>query len=127
MSASQSTSFSLLLLRAIKFTPIKSASTGGTKMGLTTGAAVGSSSSHKDRTGLDVLAGGASSTIEASRAPRANNAGNEDADDEESPLDDAIITMVLEGQASDERGTLRTQRLRMNFFFTILAVVKLKR
>jgi hypothetical protein len=38
-----------------------------------------------------------------------------------------ILTMVFEGRASDERGTLRMQRLWMNFFFTILAVVRLKR
>jgi hypothetical protein len=96
-------------------------------MGLTAGTANGSSSSCKDRTGFDVPAGGASSTAGASRAPRADSAGDEDADDEEPLLDDAIIAIALEGRVSDERGTLRTQCLWMNFFFTILVVVRLKR
>jgi hypothetical protein len=96
MSAFQSTSSSLLLLRVIKFTPIKSASAGGIEMGLTTGAVAGSSSSRKDGTGLDVLTGGASSTPGASRAPRDDDASDEDADDEETPLDDTILTTVLE-------------------------------
>jgi hypothetical protein len=42
-------------------------------------------------------------------------------------LDDAVIAIALEGRVSDERRTLRTQCLWMNFFFTILAVVRLKR
>jgi hypothetical protein len=71
--------------------------------------------------------GGASSTAGASRAPRADNTSDEDADDEESSLDDAILTTVLEGRVSDEHGTLRMQRLGINFFFTILVVVRLKR
>jgi hypothetical protein len=94
---------------------------------LTAGTTTGSSSSHKDRTSLDVPAGGASFTTRASQAPRDDDASDKDADDEETPLDDAVLTMVLEGPASDERGTLRTQRLWMNFFFTILVVVRLKR
>jgi hypothetical protein len=71
--------------------------------------------------------GGASCTTGASQAPRADDAGDKDADDEESPLDDAVLTTVLEGRASDQHGTLWTQRLGINFFFTILAVVRLKR
>jgi hypothetical protein len=46
--------------------PIKLASTGGTKTGLTAGAATGSSSARKDGTSFDVPAGGASSTAGAS-------------------------------------------------------------
>jgi hypothetical protein len=95
--------------------PIKSASTGGAETRLTAGATTGSSS-RKDGTGFDVLVGGASSTARASRAPRADNAGDKDADDEEPPLDGAVIATTLEGRASHERGTLRTQRLWMNFF-----------
>jgi hypothetical protein len=64
---------------------------------LTTGATAGSSSSHKDETSFDVLAGGASSTARASRTPRANDASDKDADDEELPLDGAVITTALEG------------------------------
>jgi hypothetical protein len=111
----------------IKFTPIKSASAGGMEMGLTAGAAAGSSSSRKDGTSLDVPAGGASFTTGASRAPRDDDTGDKDADNEESLLDDTILTIVPEGRASDERGTLRMQRLWMNVFFTILVVVRLKR
>jgi hypothetical protein len=70
ISAYQSTSSSLPLLRAIKFTPIKSASIGGMETGLTAGAAAGSSTSHKDGTGFDVLAGGASFSTGAPQAPR---------------------------------------------------------
>jgi hypothetical protein len=106
MSASQSTLSSLPLLRTIKSTPIKSTSIEGTEMGLTAGAAAGSSFSHKDGTGFDVPAGGASSTVGPSRAPRADDADNEDADDEEPPLDGAVITTALEGRASDEHNTL---------------------
>jgi hypothetical protein len=91
--------------------------------GLPAGAAAGSSSSRKDETGLDVSTGGASFTTGASRALRDDDADDEDADDEESPLDDT----VLEGRASDEHGTLRTQRLWMGFLFTILAMVRPKR
>jgi hypothetical protein len=96
-------------------------------MGLTAGAVARSSSSRKDETGFDVSAGGASSTAGASRAPRADNAVDEDADDKEPPLNSAVITIALERRASNERGTSRTQRLWINFFFTILAVVRLKR
>jgi hypothetical protein len=95
--------------------------------GLTAGVAAGSSSARKDGTDFDIPAGGASFTAGASRAPRADGAGDKDADDEESSLYDAIITMTLEGQASNECGTLRTQRHWINFFFTILAMVRLKR
>jgi hypothetical protein len=96
-------------------------------MRLTTGAVAGSSYSRKDETSFDVPAGRASSTTGASRTPRANDAGDKDADDEEPSLDGAVITTALEGRVSDERGTLRTQRLWINFFFTILVVVRLKR
>jgi hypothetical protein len=72
---------------------------------LTVGAVAGSSS-YKDRTGFDVPAGGASSTTGASRAPRADSAGDEDANDEEPSLDDAVIATALEGRVSDERRTL---------------------
>jgi hypothetical protein len=111
----------------IKSTPIKSALTGGTKTRLTTRAATGSSSSHKDGTDFDVPLGGASSTARATRTPRANDTDDEDANDEEPPLDVAIITIALEGQASDERGTLWMEHFWINFFFTILAMVRLKR
>jgi hypothetical protein len=94
---------------------------------LTSGAAAGSSSSRKDGTGFDVPAGRASSTAGASQTPRANDTDDEDADDEEPPLDGAIITTALEGRVSDERGTLWMQRLWINFLFTILAMVRLKR
>jgi hypothetical protein len=71
--------------------------------------------------------GGAFSTTEASRTPRDNDAGNEDDDDEDPSLDVATKTATLREQASDKRGTLRMQRLWINFFFTILAVARLKR
>jgi hypothetical protein len=64
---------------------------------LIVGVAAGSSSARKDGTGLDVLAGGASSTARASRAPRVDDAGDEDANNEEPLLDGAIITTALEG------------------------------
>jgi hypothetical protein len=50
-----------------------------------------------------------------------------DDDDEDPSLDDATKLANLGEQASDEHGTLRTQRLCINFFFTILAVERLKR
>jgi hypothetical protein len=114
-----------LLLRTIKSTPIEVASTGGTKMRLVVGAAAGSSSFHKDGTSVDVLAGGAFSTTGVSRTPRANDANNEDDDDEDPSLDAAAKIAALGEWASDERGTLRTQCLWINFF-TILAVARLK-
>jgi hypothetical protein len=94
---------------------------------LTIGATPGSSSFRKEGTGIDVLAGGAFSTTEASRTPRDNDAGNEDDDDEDPPLDDAAKIVALGERASDERSTLWTHRLWINFFFTILAVARLKR
>jgi hypothetical protein len=54
----------------IKYTSTKAATTGGTEMRLTAGAATGFSSFRKDETNIDVLAGGAFSTTEASRTPR---------------------------------------------------------
>jgi hypothetical protein len=95
--------------------------------GLTAGAAARSSTSHKDGTGFDVLAGGASFSTGAPQAPRDDDTSSKDADDEEPLLNGATIVIALEGRASDERGTLWTQCLWMNFFFTILAVVRLKR
>jgi hypothetical protein len=80
-------------------------------MRLTAGADPGSSSFHKEGIGVDVLTGGAFSTTEASRTPRDNDAGNEDDDDEDPPLDDAAKTTALGERASDECGTLWTQRL----------------
>jgi hypothetical protein len=64
---------------------------------LTVGAAAGSSFTRKDGTSFDVPAGGASSTAGASRTPRPNDASDEDADDEEPPLDGVFITTALEG------------------------------
>jgi hypothetical protein len=94
---------------------------------LVVGVAAGSSSFRKDGTSVDVLTGGAFSTTGASRTLRANDADNEDDDDEERLLDDVAKTATLGEQASNERGTLRTQRLWINFFFTILVVARLKR
>jgi hypothetical protein len=42
-------------------------------------------------------------------------------------LDDVAIAIALDGRASDERGTLWTQCLWMNFFFTILAMAKIEK
>jgi hypothetical protein len=109
----------------IKSTPIEVASIGGIETRLITGAAPGSSSFRKEGTGVDVLAGGAFTT-EASRTLRNN--GAEDYDNEDPPLDDAAAkTSTLGERASDERGTLRMQHLWINFFFTILAMARLKR
>jgi hypothetical protein len=94
---------------------------------LTAGAATGSSTSYEDGTGFDVLASGASFSTRSPQTPRDNNADDEEANEEEPPLDDAAIITTLGGRANDEHRTLRTQCLWMNFFFTILAVVKLKR
>jgi hypothetical protein len=72
------------------------ASTGETETGWTTGAAA-RSSSHKDGTGFDVPTGEASSTTGASQAPRADDTNDKDVDDEEPPLNGAVITTALEG------------------------------
>jgi hypothetical protein len=106
---------------------INLASTGGAKTGLTVGATTGSSTSREDGTGFDVPTGGASFSTGAPKTLRDDDADDEEAEDEEFPLDDVTIVTTLEGRASDERGTLWTQRLWVNFFFTILAVAKLKR
>jgi hypothetical protein len=100
------------------------ASKGGTETRLATGAVAGPSSFHKVGTGIDVLAGEASSTTEASRTPRVNSAEGDD--DEDLPLDDVAKIAAPGEQASNECGTLRMQRLWINFFFTILAVARLK-
>jgi hypothetical protein len=90
----------------IKSTPIKAASIGGTETRLATGATAGSSSFRKVGTGVDVLAGGAFATAEASRTPRDN--GVEDDDDEDLLLDDAAKIAALGERASEECGTLQT-------------------
>jgi hypothetical protein len=100
----------------------KFASTRGAKTGLTAGAAVGSSTFREDGTGFDVLAGRASFSTGAPQTP-----GDDDAGDEEPLLDEDTIITALKGRVGDERRTLRTQRLWMNFFFTILAMAKSKR
>jgi hypothetical protein len=89
-------------------------------MRLTIGAAAGSSTSRKDGTSFDVPADGASFSIGAPQTPRDDDVGDEEADDEEPPLDDAAIITALGGRVNDERGTLQTQRLWMNFFFTVI-------
>jgi hypothetical protein len=94
---------------------------------LTAGAATGSSTSREDGAGFYVPARGASFSTRAPKTPGDDDAGNEEAEDEEFPLDDVAIVIALEGRASDERGTLRTQHLCMNFFFTILVVAKIKK
>jgi hypothetical protein len=108
----------------IKSASIEAASIEGTEMRLTAGAAPGSLSFHKEGTGVDVLEGGAFSTTEASRTPRDNDANNENDDDEEPLLDNTAKIVALGERASDEHGTLRTQRLWINFFFTILVVAR---
>jgi hypothetical protein len=45
--------------------------------------------------------------------------GAEDDDDEDPLLDTATKIATLGERASNERGTLQTQRLWINFFFTI--------
>jgi hypothetical protein len=110
----------------IKSISTETASIGGIETRLTTGAAPGSSSFHKEGTGVDVLEGGAFSTTEASRTPRDNDANNQGDDDEEPPLDAAAKIAALGERASDEHGTLRTQRLWINFF-AILVVARLIR
>ena len=80
---------------------------------MTTGAAEGSSF-YGGTTGVDVPTRGAFSTT--------GGAGNE-GDDEDLPLDDAA-TAILGEQTSEERDTLRTLCLWMNFFFVIVAMAK---
>jgi hypothetical protein len=65
--------------------------------GSTAGVAAESSFSYKDGTDFNVPADRASSTTRASRAPRADSVGDEDADDEELLLNDAVIATALEG------------------------------
>jgi hypothetical protein len=91
MSAFQSTSSSLSPLRTIKFTSTEATTTGGMETRLAIGAAAGSSSFHRDGTGIDVPAG------RALRTPKGNDAGNEDDDDGDPPPDGAVITTILEG------------------------------
>jgi hypothetical protein len=105
-------------------TPIKVASIGGTETRLAIGATARSSSFHKVGNNIDVLAGGSFSTTEASQTPKDN--GAEDDDDEDPLLDAATKTTTLGERASDERDTLRTHRLWINFF-TIFAMARLKR
>jgi hypothetical protein len=106
---------------------INLASTRGAETGLTAGAANGSSTSREDGVGFDVPIGGASFSTRAPKTPGDDDAEDKEAKDEEFLLDDVAIVTTLEGRASDERGTLRTQRLWMNFFFTILAVAKIEK
>jgi hypothetical protein len=70
---------------------------------------------------------GAFSIVGASQTPKDDDADNEDDDDEDLSLDDATTTVALGEQTSDERGTLRTHHLWINFFFIILAMARLKR
>jgi hypothetical protein len=67
-------------------------------MRLVTGAAARSSSFSKDGTDIDVLIGGAFPTARASQTPKGNNAGNEEDDDEDPPLDGATLTAPLKGE-----------------------------
>jgi hypothetical protein len=94
--------------------------------GLTVEAATGSSTSHEDGTGFDVPVDGASFSTRAPKTLGDDNADDKEAEDKEFPLDDVAIVTTLEGRASNERGTLRTQCLWINFF-TILVVAKSKR
>jgi hypothetical protein len=100
---------------------------GGAEIGLTIGAATGSSTSHEDGAGFDVPAGKASFSTRAPKTPGDDDAGDEEAEDEEFPLDDVAIVTALEGRASDECRTLWTQHVWMNFFFTILVVAKIEK
>jgi hypothetical protein len=92
MSAFQSTSSSLSLLRTINL-----ASTEGAETGLTAGAATGSSTSHEDGTDFDVSAGGASFSTRAPKTPGDDDANDEEAEDEEFSLDDVAIVTTLKG------------------------------
>jgi hypothetical protein len=78
---------------------------------LTTRAATRPSFFCKGRTGVDVPTSGAFSTT--------RDVGNEDDDEEDFSLDDAATTAALGERTSDERGTLRTHHLWINFFFVI--------
>jgi hypothetical protein len=99
----------------------------GAEIGLTAGAIAGSSTSREDRTGFDVSASEISFSTEAPQTSRDDDSDDEEADDEEPSLDKVTRITALKGRASDERGTLQTQRLWMNFFFTILAVAKIEK
>jgi hypothetical protein len=92
MSASQSTSSSLPLLRTIKFAPTRGAETG-----LIAGAATRSSTSREDGTGLDLLVGGTFFSTRAPQTPRDNDSNNKEADDEEPPLNEVTIITALKG------------------------------
>jgi hypothetical protein len=94
---------------------------------LTTRAAARPSSFRKGRIGVDIPTSGAFSTAGASRTPKDDDADNEDDDDEDLSLDDITTTSALGKRTSDERGTLWTHRLWINFFFVILAMSRLKR
>jgi len=80
---------------------------------VTTGVAEGSSFFYRGTTGADVPTRGA--------FPTTGGAGNE-GDDEDLPLDDST-TAVLGERTSEERDTLRTLCLWMNFF-VIVAMAK---
>jgi hypothetical protein len=73
---------------------------------LTAGAATGSSTFREDGVSFDVLAGGASFSTRAPKTPGDDDSRDEEAEDEEFPLDDVAIVTALKGRASDERGTL---------------------
>jgi hypothetical protein len=94
---------------------------------LTAGAATRSSTSREDGASFDILAGGVSFSTRAPKTLGDDDTDNEEAEDEEFPLDDVAIAIALDGRASDERGTLRMQCLWMNFFFTILAMAKIEK
>jgi hypothetical protein len=108
----------------IKSAPTEVASTRGMKTRLAAGAAAGSSFFREDGTGVDVPTTGAFSTAGASQTPKDDDDGNEDDDDEDPPLDETTTTAILRGRASEECSTLQTQRLWINFFFTILAMAR---
>jgi hypothetical protein len=76
---------------------INLASTGGAEIGLTVGAATGSSTSREDGAGFDVPTGGASFSTRAPRTPGDDDVDEEEAKDEEFSLDDVAIVMALEG------------------------------
>jgi hypothetical protein len=81
---------------------------------LTIGATTRPSFFYKGRTDIDVPTSETFST--------AGDAGNEDNDDEDLPLDVAATIAALGERTSVERGTLW-----INFFFIIFAVARLKR
>ena len=98
----------------IKSALVEVASTAMRGTRVTIGAAEGSSFFYRGTTGVDVPTRGA--------FPTTGGAGNE-GDDEDLPLDDAA-TAILGEQTSEERDTLRTLCLWMNFFFVIVAMMK---